>query len=84
MNSDLASGSIEVADTLGVEDSGHEPAAANGKLMLVDGNGGAGRFKLYGGHVDAGAFRSTLEQRADDWYLVNTAGRAPVDSVRAP
>lgn len=88
MNSDLASeqgdlikvgGSIEGAHTLVVEDSGHEPAAANGKLMLVDGNGGAGRFSLYGGHVDAGAFRYTLEQRADDWYLVNTAGVTPVD-----
>ncbi|WMI98141.1 autotransporter outer membrane beta-barrel domain-containing protein [Pseudomonas chlororaphis subsp. aurantiaca] len=88
MNSDLANeqgdlikvgGSIEGAHTLVVEDSGHEPAAANGKLMLVDGNGGAGRFSLYGGHVDAGAFRYTLELRADDWYLVNTAGVAPVD-----
>lgn len=88
MNSDLASeqgdlikvgGSIEGAHTLVVEDSGHEPAAANGKLMLVDGNGGAGGFSLYGGHVDAGAFRYTLEQRADDWYLVNTAGVTPVD-----
>ncbi|SDZ66964.1 outer membrane autotransporter barrel domain-containing protein [Pseudomonas sp. NFIX28] len=88
MNSDLASeqgdlikvgGSIEGAHTLVVEDSGHEPAAANGKLMLVDGNGGAGGFSLYGGHVDAGAFRYTLEQRANDWYLVNTAGVPPVD-----
>lgn len=88
MNSDLASeqgdlikvgGSIEGAHTLVVEDSGHEPAAANGKLMVVDGNGGAGGFSLYGGHVDAGAFRYTLEQRANDWYLVNTAGVAPVD-----
>lgn len=88
MNTDLASeqgdlikvgGSIEGAHTLVVEDSGHEPAAANGKLMLVDGNGGAGAFNLYGGHVDAGAFRYTLEQRADDWYLVNTASVTPVD-----
>ena len=88
MSTDLASeqgdlitvgGSIEGAHTLVVEDSGHEPAAANGKLMLVDGNGGAGGFNLYGGHVDAGAFRYTLEQQADDWYLVNTAGVTPVD-----
>jgi outer membrane autotransporter protein len=87
MNSDLASeqgdlikvgGLIEGAHTLVVEDSGHEPSAAYGKLMLVDGNGGAGRFSLYGGHVDAGAFRYILEQRTDDWYLVNTAGRTPV------
>ncbi|MBC3209345.1 autotransporter outer membrane beta-barrel domain-containing protein [Pseudomonas sp. SWRI111] len=90
MNTDLASeqgdlitvgGSIEGAHTLVVKDSGQEPAAANGKLMLVDGNGGAGRFSLYGGHVDAGAFRYTLEQRADDWYLVNAAGIAPVNPV---
>jgi outer membrane autotransporter protein len=88
MNTDLGSeqgdlikvgGLIEGAHTLVVQDSGHEPAAANGKLMLVDGNGGAGGFSLYGGHVDAGAFRYTLEQRANDWYLVNTAGVAPVD-----
>ncbi len=88
MSTDLASeqgdlitvgGSIEGAHTLVVEDSGHEPAVANGKLMLVDGNGGAGAFDLYGGHVDAGAFRYTLEQRADDWYLVNTAGVPPID-----
>lgn len=87
MNSDLASlqgdllkvgGVIEGSHTLVVADSGNEPAAANGQLRLVDGNGGAGRFGLYGDHVDAGAFRYTLEQHGDDWFLVNTSG-VPVD-----
>lgn len=66
--------------TLVVEDSGNDPVIANGELMLVDGNGGAGRFGLYGGHVDAGAFRYTLQQQGDDWFLVNTAGVPGADS----
>ncbi|MGV8889720.1 MAG: autotransporter outer membrane beta-barrel domain-containing protein [Pseudomonas sp.] len=87
MNTDLATlqgnllkvgGQIEGEHTLVVEDSGNEPASANGQLMLVDGNGGAGRFGLYGEHVDAGAFRYTLEQKGNDWFLVNTAG-VPID-----
>ncbi|MEB0047314.1 MULTISPECIES: autotransporter outer membrane beta-barrel domain-containing protein [unclassified Pseudomonas] len=90
MNTDLASlqgnllkvgGVIEGSHTLIVEDSGNEPAAANGQLLLVDGNGGAGRFGLYGEHVDAGAFRYTLQQKGDDWFLVNTAA-VPVDPVK--
>ncbi|PHN30727.1 autotransporter outer membrane beta-barrel domain-containing protein [Pseudomonas sp. ICMP 460] len=81
MNTDLASlqgnllrvgGQIEGDHTLIVEDSGHEPAAAGGELRLVDGNGGAGQFGLYGDHVDAGAFRYSLQQQGDDWFLVNT------------
>lgn len=51
--------------------------------MLVDTNGGAGKFDLYGGKVDVGAFRYGLEQRGDDWYLAGTAqdaggGEGPV------
>lgn len=90
MNSDLASlqgdllrvgGQIEGSHTLVVEDSGHEPAAAGGQLRLVDGNGGAGQFGLYGEHVDAGAFRYTLQQKGDDWFLVNSSG-VPIDPVK--
>ncbi|MGZ7457695.1 autotransporter outer membrane beta-barrel domain-containing protein [Pseudomonas sp. Ma2-10] len=89
MNSDLASlqgnllrvgGQIEGNHTLVVEDSGHEPAAAGGELRLVDGNGGAGQFGLYGEHVDAGAFRYTLQQQGDDWFLVNSSG-LPINPV---
>jgi outer membrane autotransporter protein len=87
MNSDLASqqgdlikvgGSTQGAHILVVEDSGNEPVMANGRLMLVDGSGGSGSFSLYGGHVDAGAFRYTLEQSANDWFLVSPAN-LPID-----
>lgn len=76
LNTDLSSvqgdllkvaGQIEGEHTLIVADSGRE--AQGEALMLVDGNGGAGKFDLYGGKVDAGAFRYELEQRGDDWYL---------------
>ncbi|QHD07251.1 autotransporter outer membrane beta-barrel domain-containing protein [Pseudomonas sp. R76] len=82
MNTDLATlqgnllrvgGQIEGDHTLIVQDTGNEPAAAGGELRLVDGNGGAGQFGLYGDHVDAGAFRYTLEQQGDDWFLVNSS-----------
>ncbi len=57
--------------TLIVGDSGHEPAAIDGRLVLVDTQGGSAKFGLYGGHVDAGAFRYTLQQQGDDWVLAS-------------
>lgn len=83
MNTDLATqqgdllqvqGTHSGSHRLAIADSGHEPAAANGELMLVDGNGGAGTFALAGRpYVDAGAFRYSLQQDGDDWFLRNTA-----------
>ena len=92
LNTDLANGrgdllkvlgTIHNDHTLAIADSGNEPAAADGELMVVDGNGGAGRFALAGRpYVDAGAFRYTLEQDGDDWLLRNTS-LAPVDAISA-
>ncbi|MBO3274834.1 autotransporter outer membrane beta-barrel domain-containing protein [Pseudomonas schmalbachii] len=83
MNTDLASeqgdllkvlGSIEGNHRMFVADSGKNPAAPDGQLLMVDGNGGDGSFTLAGrSYVDAGAFRYTLEQDGDDWLLRNTA-----------
>ncbi|PTT03263.1 hypothetical protein DBR24_05205 [Pseudomonas sp. HMWF006] len=56
-----------------IEDSGLSPHTDNEKLMVVDTNGGNGNFNLYGGHIDAGAFRYTLGREADDWYLISNA-----------
>jgi outer membrane autotransporter protein len=91
MNTDLAGlrgdllqvqGITQGNHTLAVADSGKEPHTANGELMLVDGNGGDGRFALAGRpHVDAGAFRYTLEQQGDDWFLRNTSQRPGPDSI---
>ncbi|MNO65452.1 Pertactin autotransporter precursor [compost metagenome] len=90
MNTDLASEQGDLLKVLGntsgshsllVADSGNEPDAANGQLMLVDGNGGDGSFALAGRpFVDAGAFRYSLEQQGNDWFLRNTA-LVPVDPV---
>lgn len=66
--------------TLIVGDSGHEPTSMDGRLVLVDTDGGDAKFNLYGGHVDAGAFRYTLQQQGDDWVL-GSAGSIPVDPV---
>ncbi|MCY1291852.1 Pertactin autotransporter [compost metagenome] len=86
MNTNLASeqgdllqvlGSTNGSHTLFVADSGNEPSGPNGELLVVDTNndvkGGNGTFALHGQHVDAGAFRYTLEQQGDDWFLRNTA-----------
>jgi outer membrane autotransporter protein len=62
--------------TLIVADSGHEPANADGRLLLVDTQGGSAKFGLYGGHVDAGAFRYTLQQQGDDWVLASAGAVA--------
>lgn len=91
MNSDIASqqndllvvqgvGQASGDHTLIVGDSGHEPTSSDGRLLLVDTNGGDAKFGLYGGHVDAGAFRYTLQQQGDDWVLAS-AGNVPVDPV---
>lgn len=80
MNTDLTSrqgdllkvlGSVSNSHTLVVADSGNAPADAQQGLMLVDGNGGDGDFKLHGQTVDAGAYRYELRQQGDDWYLAN-------------
>lgn len=91
LNTDLASvqgdllkieGQVSGEHTLIVADSGHE--ARGDALMLVDGNGGAGKFDLYGGKVDVGAFRYGLEQRGDDWYLAGTAREVDQPETPAP
>lgn len=81
MNTDLAAlqgdvlrvqGEINGSHTLVVADSGNAPLNARA-LTLVDGNGGSGDFRLFGGTVDAGAFRYELQHIGDDWYLINSA-----------
>lgn len=86
MNTDLANlqgDMLVVQDTgmatgnhqLVVGDAGYEPLNSDGRLKLVDTNGGDAKFDLYGGHVDAGAFRYGLEQDGDDWFLARSAGK---------
>lgn len=88
MNTDIASqqhdllvvqgaGQANGDHTLIVADSGHEPADADGRLLLVDTHGGNAKFGLYGGHVDAGAFRYTLQQQGDDWVLASAGAVVP-------
>ena len=87
MNTDLASlrgdrlkllGTVTGSHTLVVADSGNAPAGALQRLMLVDGDGSSGDFKLHGQTVDAGAYRYQLQQQGDDWYLANLAVVDPV------
>lgn len=75
MHTDLASlrgdrlnllGTVTGSHTLVVADSGNAPAAALQKLLLVDGDGSAGDFKLHGQTVNAGAYRYQLQQQGDD------------------
>ncbi len=82
MNTDLAANAGDLLVVEGrtngnyqliVADSGREPGAPGQQLKLVDTQGGAGQFSLYGDHVDAGAFRYTLELQDEDWYLQNTS-----------
>ncbi|MBC8995240.1 autotransporter outer membrane beta-barrel domain-containing protein [Pseudomonas sp. N40(2020)] len=91
MNTDIASqhddllvvqgaGMASGDHTLIVGDSGREPTSMDGRLVLVDTNGGSAKFGLHGGHVDAGAFRYTLQQQGDDWVLAS-GGSLPVDPV---
>lgn len=95
MNTDLAAlqgdllrvqGPVSDSHTLVVADSGNSPSGAQQKLMLVNGNGGSGDFKLYGETVDAGAYRYQLQQQGNDWYLTNLAAQDPQnpDTVNEP
>ncbi|WP_248915504.1 autotransporter outer membrane beta-barrel domain-containing protein [Pseudomonas moorei] len=89
MNTDLANlkgdllrvqGPVSDMHTLVVGDTGNVPGGALQKLMLVDGNGGSGNFKLYGETVDAGAYRYRLQQQGNDWFLANSEDESrPVD-----
>lgn len=81
MNTDLASqrgdlitvgGTTTGEHTLVVADSGNNPASQDGTLTLVKTQGGSGKFDLYGGHVDAGAFRYQLLEQNNNWYLASS------------
>nr|WP_306157008.1 autotransporter outer membrane beta-barrel domain-containing protein [Pseudomonas sp. C2B4] len=75
-------GQISGSHTLVIEDSGLEPSGPGQQLQVVDGHGGSGTFGLFGGHVDAGAFRYTLAQQGDDWFLRNSVTvEPPVDPL---
>lgn len=72
-----AAGGATGNHTLFIEDSGLSPKNADDVLRVVDTNGGDAKFGLYGGHVDAGAFRYTLGKDGDDWFLSNTGSANP-------
>ncbi|WP_260448514.1 autotransporter outer membrane beta-barrel domain-containing protein [Bibersteinia trehalosi] len=61
--------------TLGIQDSGNEPQAANGKVTLVETQTGQAQFSLKDrDYVDAGAYRYRLSQDGTNWILSNRAG----------
>ncbi|MGF6090631.1 autotransporter outer membrane beta-barrel domain-containing protein [Pseudomonas sp. 18173] len=87
MNTDLAAlqgdlievlGPVSDTPTLVVADSGRSPAGPQQPLMLVNGSGGSGGFKLFGQTIDVGAYRYQLQQQGNDWYLANLAVIDPV------
>ncbi|ALM54021.1 autotransporter outer membrane beta-barrel domain-containing protein [Halomonas huangheensis] len=92
MQTDLASEHGDLLDvrgtasgdhTLVIADSGVEPAFGGGELKVVGTTGGDGQFALLGGHVDAGAYRYSLEQRDTDWYLASPVRDLP-DPIDPP
>lgn len=61
--------------TLGIQDSGNEPQAANGKVTLVETQTGQAQFSLKDrDYVDAGAYRYRLSQDGTNWILSNRVG----------
>ncbi|WP_248741133.1 autotransporter outer membrane beta-barrel domain-containing protein [Pseudomonas sp. MWU12-2029] len=93
MNTDLASlrgdllkvqGPISDLHALVVADSGNAPSGAQQALKLVEGNGGSGDFQLFGGTVDAGAYRYSLQKQGNDWYLGKPAISTPDESIQEP
>lgn len=93
MNTDLASlrgdllkvqGTISDLHTLVVADSGNAPSGVQQALKLVEGNGGNGDFQLFGGTVDAGAYRYSLQKQGNDWYLGKPAISTPDESIQEP
>jgi autotransporter family porin len=67
-----------------VADSGVEPVSTDGKLTLVETQGGNGNFALAGGHVDAGAFRYTLGKEGQNWVLSTPSGSVPPIDPNVP
>lgn len=93
MSTDLASlrgdvlkvqGPISGSHTLVVADSGTAPSGVQQPLRLVAGSGGSGDFKLYGETVDAGAYRYTLQQQDNHWYLAKPAANLPDSKPELP
>ncbi|WP_432217183.1 autotransporter outer membrane beta-barrel domain-containing protein [Pseudomonas kribbensis] len=93
MNTDLASlrgdllkvqGPTSDLHTLVVADSGNAPSGVQQALKLVEGNGGSGDFQLFGGTVDAGAYRYSLQKQGNDWYLGKPAISTPDESIQEP
>ncbi|WP_052050179.1 autotransporter outer membrane beta-barrel domain-containing protein [Cedecea neteri] len=78
LNTDLAalkgdliavSGQAAGNHQLRINNSGLEPANP-ADLTVVTTGGGSGKFALYGGLVDAGAYSYRLQQQGDNWALV--------------
>lgn len=70
--------------TLGIQDSGNEPNAANGKVTLVETQQGQATFSLKDReYVDAGAYRYRLNKEGTNWVLSNRAGEKTTQSTPA-
>lgn len=70
---------------LKVNDSGHEPRAANGKVTLVETQTGMAKFALLGrDYVDAGAYRYRLAKDGNNWVLSNDAAERAIASNATP
>ncbi|PJI50491.1 MAG: hypothetical protein CTR55_03925 [Pseudomonas sp.] len=88
MKTDLASSQGDLLSVQGQAQGSHEILVADSgrdaqgdPLKLVGTAGGAGQFSLLGGHVDAGAFRYSLQRQGNDWYLVQSGQVAPMTAL---
>ncbi|WP_447748337.1 autotransporter outer membrane beta-barrel domain-containing protein [Pseudomonas nicosulfuronedens] len=88
MKTDLASSQGDLLSVQGQAQGSHELLVADSgrdaqgdPLKLVGTAGGAGQFSLLGGHVDAGAFRYSLQRQGNDWYLVKSGQVAPMTAL---
>lgn len=79
MNTDLATRAGDLLSVTGtatgdyglhIQNTGLEPARGDAPMKIVETGGGDAQFSAVGGKVDAGAYEYTLQQRGNDWFLV--------------
>lgn len=79
----VISGETSGNHMLVIQNSGQDAAKGQAPLKLVQTGDGKAQFATLGGQVDVGTFAYDLEQRGNDWFLVQRQGDVLTPGARS-